>query len=426
MPKTILILLLILFIFSCKQDNPTGVDQIDVLDRLQSLAGIEVSEISPLNGFPRQFEITITQPLDHNNPEGQMFRQRVFLSHTGLNAPVVFMPSGYSSSPLKVCELSKTLGANQIYAAHRFMAGAEPAVRDWKYLTIAQASADFHRVVEILQKVYPGPWVSYGASKNGQAALFHRRFYPDDVKGTVSLVAPLSQGTEDPRYDVFLGQVGSAACREKIRAFQRAALTMRQQIESELKNYIEQSEFRFTRMNATDILEFEILEFPFSFWQITKGDCSDIPDPDATAAELFDYIKNFGYLDLYSDEMMTYYEPVYYQAYTELGWYHLVDDHLTDLLLTVPSYVKMAPQNVVMTYDPAVLQDVRDWLQTWGNNIIYIYGENDPWTAGAIETTGSTNAVKIIQPGANHTVTVESLDERELVYSKLNLWMELK
>ncbi len=426
MTRVMLILLLMLLISSCKKDSPTGADQIDVFDRLQSLSGIEVSEISPLNGFARQFEIYITQPLDHDNPEGPVFKQRVFLSHIDKNAPVVFMPSGYSSSPVKVCELSNRLGANQIYAAHRFMAGAEPAVREWKYLTIAQASADFHRVVEILQKVYPGPWVSYGASKNGQAALFHRRFYPDDVKATVSLVAPLSRGTEDPRYDLFLEQVGSSACREKIKAFQRAALTMRQPIESEIKNYIEQSEFRFTRMNAADILEFEILEFPFSFWQITEGDCSDIPDPDATAAELFDYIKNFGYLDFYSDEMITYFEPVYYQAYTELGWYRLADDQLADLLVTAPSYKKMAPQNVVMTYDPTVLQDIRDWLQIRGNNIIFIYGENDPWTAGAIETTGSTNAVKIIQSGANHTVTVEDLDDRELVYSKLNLWMELK
>jgi len=421
------LLIIALLVSSCKKQATQiePVDNRDILDKLADISDIRVTEIEPKNGFQRQFEVHITQPLDHNNPEGIVFEQRIFISHTSNEGPVIYMPSGYSSSPVKVCELAKPLQANQVYVAHRFMLGAKPNLMDWQYLTIAQASADFHRVVEILSQVYPGSWMSYGISKSGQAALFHRRFYPQDVLATVAVVAPLSQGTEDPRYEAFLETAGTAECREKIKQFQRTALIKRDAVQSYINSYISQSDFTFSRMNASEILEFEILEFLFSFWQVSDGDCSTIPDSSASAYQIYSYIKNFGYLDFYSDEMLDYFAPVYYQAYTEMGWYRLIDDHLKDLLLTnpAPTYRTMAPKNVNLNYNPAALEDVRNWLQNEGNNIIYLYGANDPWTAGAIESVGSTNALKIIQPGANHSLKIEDLTEKDLVYSRLAEWL---
>jgi hypothetical protein len=122
---------------------------------------------------------------------------------------------------------------------------------------------------------------------------------------------------------------------------------------------------------------------------------------------------------------MHFYEPVFYQFYTELGYYRLVTDHLQGLLITLPniSYSFFAPQGVSLNFDPAVMQDVLQWLQTEGNNIIYIYGELDPWTAGAVELTGQTNALKIVQPGANHYINIVDLDEKALVYSTLESWL---
>jgi hypothetical protein len=422
-----MLFLLLILILSCdkKPTNPTQTDSKDILEKLRSIPDIEVTEITPLNGFDRQFEVYITQPLDHNNPEGTQFRQRIYISHTNESNPVVFMPSGYSSSPVKVAEIAAPLRANQIYAAHRFIVGARPSPLDWQYLTIEQASADFHRVAEVFKEIYSGVWVSYGVSKNGQAALYHRRFYPDDVEATVAVVAPLSLAAEDPRYETFLETVGSESDREKIQAFQRAALKKRASIVPMIEDYIDNSDFTFGRMNAAQILEFEVLEFPFSFWQVTDGDCSGIPDRLATPTELYNYMKNFGYFDFYSNELLDYYQPVYYQAFTELGWYRLIDDHLEDLLTAVPdpSYTMMAPQNVSLDYNPAIMQDVINWLQSNGNNIIYIYGGNDPWTAGAIESVGSTNSIKIVHAGANHTVKIADLNEASQVYTTLGEWL---
>ena len=427
MKKRITFFILLILSFSCSKspNSSTPNENIDILEKLQALENVEVNEISPQNGFERQFEVYIWQPLDHSNPEGTKFKQRLFISHRNETAPVVFMPSGYSSSPVKVSELSAPLEANQIYVAHRFMAGAEPSIKEWQYLNIENASADFHQVVQKFNEIYKGSWISYGVSKNGQAALFHKRFYPEDVKATVVLGSPLSQSVEDPRYEEFLNTVGSENDRSKIKQFQRSALKKKNEIIPLINTYMNSSEFNFTRMSAGEILEFEVLEFPFSFWQVTNGDCSDIPDTTAAPQELYSYLKDFGYFDFYSDELLEYYQPVYYQAYTELGWYRLIDDHLQDLLSAVPdpSYRMMAPPNVPLTFNPQVMEDVRDWLQTYGYNIIYIYGEKDPWGAGAIESVGSTNSIKIVQAGANHTLKIEELDQKELVYSTINLWM---
>ncbi len=62
-------------------------------------------------------------------------------------------------------------------------------------------------------------------------------------------------------------------------------------------------------------------------------------------------------------------------------------------------------------------------MQTNGNNIIYIYGIDDPWTAGAIELTGATNAIKIMQANANHRVKIADLDNPNLVYNALEEWL---
>jgi hypothetical protein len=68
------------------------------------------------------------------------------------------------------------------------------------------------------------------------------------------------------------------------------------------------------------------------------------------------------------------------------------------------------------------MQDLISWLQQNGNNIIYVYGEEDPWTAGAIDNISATNSLKIIEPGANHSIRLNDIQESQLVLSTLKNW----
>ena len=52
-----------------------------------------------------------------------------------------------------------------------------------------------------------------------------------------------------------------------------------------------------------------------------------------------------------------------------------------------------------------------------------IYGGADPWTGGAIELPGQTNALKITKPGASHRVRIADLAERDLVMTRLGEWL---
>ena len=428
--RTVLLSSLLIFLFSCNESTGPEITPgpTDILSRLQRIEGIEVTEIPPQNGYPRQFEINIIQPLDHNIASAGSFKQRLYLSHLNENAPMVFMPSGYNCRADLVAELSVLTGANQIYVAHRFMRGAKPASLSWQFLNVQQAADDHHQIVQLLKSIYTGKWISYGASKNGMTALFHKRFYPDDVIATVAKVAPVSVSIDDPRYDVFLANIGTEDTRNKIKNYQRAVLSKRNEIIPMIQDYINKTGYAFTRFDAGEILEYEMAEFPFSFWQVTPADPSTIPDTTASAAELYAYIEGGGYLIYYADETVEFYEPVYYQAYTELGWYRLNVDHFKDLLVSVPepSYRNFAPLNTNLDFDPSVMADMTAWLETQGNNIIYVYGANDPWTAGAVSPGAATNAIKIIQPNANHYINLAELDQRDLLYQTLGQWLDME
>jgi len=419
-------LIVFLLFISCKKKTTGPETDLTFDEKLFGIPELTVTEIPPQNGYPRQFEIYISQPLDHNNPGGITFNQQLFLSHKDETAPVVLMPSGYATRATTVAEISELLDANQIYVGHRFIGNSSPTIREWDYLTVEQAAADFHHVVELFKTIYSGKWLSYGASKNGITALYHRRFYPDDVDATLTQVAPISFAPEDPRYDTFLENVGDQAIRDKIKRFQIDLLEHREEILPLMKDYMDNSSLTFSIPEGA-VLEFETLEYGFSFWQYGVNDISTVPDTGLTALQLFNIIEGCNYLPYYSDVYIDYMEPYYYQIYTELGYYRLVDEHVSHLLVDLPdpSYSYFAPSGVPLNFNPAIMQDLDNWLQTEGNNIIYIYGEIDPWTAGAIESTGSTNAVKIIQPGANHSILIENLDQKELIYNTLENWLDI-
>ncbi|MCX6555659.1 MAG: hypothetical protein NTZ12_11715, partial [Candidatus Aminicenantes bacterium] len=166
-------------------------------------------------------------------------------------------------------------------------------------------------------------------------------------------------------------------------------------------------------------------EYLFSFWQYGDGDTSKIPAADAAPEVLFDHLDEASGFSYYSPATIAFYEPFYYQAYSELGYTPYVYDHLGDLLVAVPAptYRVFAPAAVAMNFDPEAMIDINSWLQTNGSNIVYIYGANDPYTIAAVELTGQTNALRIIQPNANHRVKIAALSERDLVLRTLGDWL---
>jgi hypothetical protein len=74
--------------------GPTPEPDADLLVRLNALPGVVARKIDPFYGYPRAFELDITQPVDHDNPAGPTFTQRAYLSHVNDSTPMVFAASG--------------------------------------------------------------------------------------------------------------------------------------------------------------------------------------------------------------------------------------------------------------------------------------------------------------------------------------------
>ncbi len=425
MMAVLMILASVLFI-TCSEDDESPTRPPTLEQKLSALPGATVTEIEAPAGFSRAFEISLPQPVDHDNPSGQQLAQRIFISHRDESAPTVFITRGYMVTSNQVFPLTEILDANQIFINHRYFGDAAPDPINWQYLNVDQAAADCHRIAELLSPIYTGPWVSHGISKGGSNVLYYRRCYPDDVLATVAQVAPVSVDTADPRYENFLlNEVGDATCRDALKQFQRLVLSRRDSLLPLYQEYASQNQLSF-RLGLETVFEINTLEYLFYFWQYGPGDCNGFPDSTASTQELFDYLQTENGIDWLHDEYMDALAPAWYQLYTELGYYRLIDDHVADLIESPYhlSYSLFCPQGVPRSYDPSSQLDLIQWLETEGDNILYIYGEYDPWTAGGIHPTAQANALRIVLPGENHRAGNNGYGPfTDEVYDSLESWL---
>ncbi|MET0387838.1 MAG: S28 family serine protease [Polyangiales bacterium] len=440
-----------LFVLGCSTSADESVSPIgmqlsaaraDVLETLRALPGIANVDESGSTGGVRGFTFTIEQPIDHSQPALGTFTMRVQLRHRGESAPTVLSSTGYSlftRSP-NDSEPSYLLDANAVAVEHRFfsdstpLAGAdgEPPADAWQYMTVKQAAEDNHHLIETLKQIYSGPWISTGASKGGQTSIYHYRHHPEDLVGVVAYVAPHSYGSNDPRYVDFLEHVGEASCREKLIALQRAVLMQRSETFPRFQSQANSQGLTFDAVGIEAAFEHVVQDFRVAFWQYgSASECDGLPGPGASAATLLSAITDRVPLNLGADQnirTVSQFETYYYQAAVELGQYGPMEEHLEDLLqhrgtYTMENYAPQVPTNM---FNPATMIDVGAWVKTRAEHIIFVYGEIDPWTAGAYEYDPSHDIHAFVVPGANHgaSLTDRALPaaSRELALKILERW----
>lgn len=375
--------------------------------------------------FEESYMVKFKQILDHNSPEKGHFTQRIFIGKANIDAPVVFETEGYEARDAKANELSKLLKANQVRVEYRYHGESVPDPRDWEYLTCRQAAEDLHRIRESIGKYFQGAWVSTGISKGGQTTLFYRRFYPDDVVASVPYVAPLPVAVEDPRTDEWFEVVGTKKCRKALAKFQKAVLKRSDEILPSIDWYLKRSGNHVSG-DKREVLEYMVLEYPFSFWQ-WNCNCDGIPKGNEEAKVLSRHLIKIVSPYYYTDEGISAFEPSFYEFIRILGYYGFPHDHLEKWLqvATDPNNVKFAPADVDLTYDDKFVPDVLDWLSKEGNNIIYIYGALDPWTACGVTPSAATNSLRVDVKDFHHASRIRHLspEQRAEVIAKLEAWI---
>lgn len=400
--------------------------------KLLEIPDIKVNKLQPDSQFSEIYEIFVTQPLDHlNSFNGIKFSQRIYLHHTDFNKPMVMENDGYAIDESRRTELSKILKCNEIIVEHRYFGESVPDSMDWKYLNTAQAAADHNRIVQILKNIYKEKWISTGISKGGQTTIFFKYYYPNAVDVWVPYVAPLNLEQEDNRIHTFLENVGTDDCRNKIEKYQRALLKNRNEILPMLNSYMEEHNYTFP-LGLEKTFEYDVMEYSFSFWQWGNLNCDNIPDQDDTPENLFKHLYTTSPFDYFDGKSMTYFQPFFYQAYTEIGYYNYETSDFTDLLIDVKdkyaSNICFAPQNAELNFNKKLMENINSYIYNYGNNMLYIYGGNDTWSATSVNIGPNTNAVKMIKKGGNHRTRINSFigDEKEKIYSTLEKWLNIK
>ena len=422
---------ILLFIFSFLVLNSWAQPDKQRLEReLFNMPNISFTDATKPGDPYLTYDLMVKQPLDHQHPEKGSFYQWVQLKHKGFNNPTVVVEThGYQMGRGRN-EVEQILNANNIGVEYRFFGKSVPDSLQWEYLTIEQATADLHTVNQLFKQLYKGKWFSTGISKGGQTTLFYKYFYPEDVDVAIPYVAPIDNALEDTRIYTFLDTIGTPACRQKIHNFQEFLLKNEDKVIEKLNWYAKGANLKFNYTgNIGKSYEMAVLEYSFSFWQWGRS-CDSIP----TNQKLDDYVGELlktSNISFFSDNDIAQYAPHYYQA-TQTGYYSYniapfkkYIQHFT----SNPSAIfppKKATQN---SFSHELHQNFQRWLDKKGNNILYIYGGIDTWSAARVQVSDQVNSKSFLIPRAHHgTARIKNLpDEMKAEFAgKIKEWTGLE
>jgi hypothetical protein len=417
------IIFLVLIFFSCKE-QPKSIEEF-----LSELPNAAIEEIDSLDGYQKCYKIMLRQRVDHFGDDTTTFLQKIYLSHIDFSKPVVIVTEGYAAYRNYISEPAKIIKANQIIVEHRYFNESVPDSMNWKYLNIKQAAEDHHVINQLFKQVYKGKWISTGISKGGQTTLYYKYFYPNDVDVAIPYVAPINFSKEEPRVFDFLENVGPEECRTKVFEFQKLVLENKEKLLPLFEEYAKEKEMTF-KMGYEAAFEYCVLEFSFAFWQWGDLPCEEIPTKDDDIEKIFSAFEKVGF-SFFSEEGTEPIRPFFYQALTEIGFYTYDTEPFGDLIQEVkdPNFNFTMPEGADTSYNYQSMKEVNDFLQNKGNNIIYIYGENDPWSASAVQLIqGKTNALKMVKKGGNHKTRINSFDanEKQKIIDSLENWLQIK
>ncbi|MFC9295926.1 S28 family serine protease [Streptomyces sp. NPDC057011] len=402
----------------------------DIKDQILGIPGMSLIEEKPYPGY-RFFVLNYEQPVDHRQPWKGTFKQRLTLLHKDVSRPTVFFTSGYNvnTNPRR-SEPTTIVDGNQVSLEYRFFNPSRPTPANWANLDIWQAASDQHRIFTALKKIYTKNWLATGGSKGGMTATYFERFYPRDMDGVVAYVAPNDVvNKEDSAYDRFFAKVGTKECRDKLNAVQREALVRREPLEAKYAAAAAENGWTFTTIGNLDkAYEAVVLDYVWAFWQYSLlADCASIPTA-ATASdqEIWDTVDAISGFSAYTDQGLETYTPYYYQAGTQLGSPDIKQPHLDGL----SRYGYQPPRNFVprdipMTFQPQVMRDVDTWVRNNAHQMLFVYGQNDPWGAEPFRLGyGARDSYVMIAPGANHGANVAKLldGEKALATAKILQW----
>ena len=409
-------------------DNTEPPKPADIAGKLAALDGVTVTaETTNTEGY-QFYVLRFEQPVDHADPGGPKFWQRVSLLHRSEALPMVALTSGYWDYYTDhLFELTNLIGANQISIEHRYFGESRPDPADWSKLTIEQMANDEHVIIQKLRTIYEGAFVTTGGSKGGMTAVYHKRFFPDDVDGTVPYVAPISFGAPDLRYLPFLETIGPPLCRQLLRDVAVEMLKKRRdELKAKALAQAAQQHLTYTRVPIDPALEGSISSLEWAFWQYSGVQyCPSVPQVNATDDEMWDFLDAVSPVSDNADDQIALFEAYYHQAYAQLGFPDSGADYLDPFeKFTDRDYDGALPAGVPAYDGGAAMRDVDAYVKERGSRLLFVYGQWDPWTGGSFDIGAATDSARFVQAQGTHSSKLVRLApaDRDAAFAKIEAW----
>ncbi len=188
--------------------------------------------------------------------------------------------------------------------------------------------------------------------------------------------------------------------------------------------------FKYLDNSLAKAFELAVLEYPFGFWQ-WGGSCNEIPVNVSIDSALSYFLKESG-IDLFADKAMKQYEPHYYQAATQMGYYGYNIEPFKKYLTQFKSnpLASFTPKEAGKSvYDNTLNEKTYQWLKEHGDRMIFIYGGKDTWSADRMILPDKIDSKIFVISGANHgTARIKNMskDMRNNLIEAIKKWTSLK
>jgi hypothetical protein len=369
--------------------------------------------------FKEYYEITIPQTLDHSNPKDK-FNQRIYVGLQDFNAPTIIVTDGYAidyaSKSDYSNELAKELKANMVVVEHRFFGKSVPDSLDWTVLTMKQAADDYHLIKLMLDKILTGKWLSTGISKGGQAALSYNMFYPNDLWASIAYGTAI-KSKQTVFTDTILSTLSQTPCGKKINELQNYIFRHKNMLLPYFTEFTSQKNYDFAPLDNEAVMDYLILELPFSYWQ-NGYKCEDMIDTTNTPENVISYLIKVVPPRFFSATNKKQLESAFFMFYHELGYYEYNTRQFSKYLKQNNYSNKyFAPPQVTIQYDNTFHKKVNAFIKSDSSKcVFFIYGQNDPW---ALQTTTSKNV--FIVPAGSHKSRIAdfSAEQQAEIYNKI-------
>ncbi len=398
----------------------------NLVDELTAILGMNVTQKDNTSTGCRRYLLKLEQPINHNDSKSATFRQSAMLTQCNTQRPMVLHTTGYNLFDYPSEPFSLLDKGNELELEHRFFGESTPKPLDWTKLNIEQSAKDSHRWVLALNPIFRNKWVSTGTSKGGMTAVYHRKYFPNDVYASIPYVTPNSIGTSDMRYFDYIDQHVDKACDEHLIGYVKGMLKQRKEVVAVLSG---DDLFKGFEHDVLDeYLESAALDIEWGFLQFYPvSDCVHVPtetsSAEAQARWLLEYLRPWATAAPEDDSSYT------FQALTELGMPGRRRSPFGELLKYPEPDPARWMANVdpsLLLYEPTRVREVERWVRSQNaERIMFVYGEYDPWTGGAYVIDEAKESYRFFAPKSNHGANILSLAEadKNLALDTLSRWL---